>query len=1196
MVLWGYLAVCQSDAGGMMMDLHLQAFDASDALLEKGVSVVEASAGTGKTYSIAMLVLRFVVEKDIPLGELLVVTYTRAATEELRGRIRVRLMAAKSLLLQIDTADSDPSLEAYIRTLPNKERALQRLELALVDMDQAPIFTIHSFCQRMLQEQALESGQLFDMELCADVSELRQELLYDFWRKKLYSLDVLHCSLVLNEFPDPQSLYASVKDVGAKDRIEPHLETTFDGALLQVEQHLRPLQRWWQENEGTLKELYENGVAENMFKKQFSDAFSGWWQQCHAFFSGTSFLVPDNLQWLGEAGLSSELNGRKLRSAAKKQEFLDALPLAGQELEGFLAACKQVVLSLRIELACEMQVELQKRLQQRGLFSFDDLVWQLADGLLGPQKELLKSVLADRFQVALIDEFQDTDVAQYQIFSTLFGEGTHFLYLIGDPKQAIYKFRGADIYAYFKARKRADRCLTLAKNYRSSPFLVQAVGTLFSTHERSFVSTELPFVPVEAAKEPGDFGLLREGKKRASMLYCSLESPGGDGQQAWSSGNCLARLQLFVLDEIQRLLQTKTMISVDGNKRLLAASDIAILVRSHKQAEAFQQTLSHGNISAVISSKKTVFETEECREIQYVLETVANPSENAPLRRALSLSWFTQDGHDYYATIHDEALMEAWVDRLHGYRKLWRESGVLAMMNALLEQESVFERLAQLPLSKRKIVNIIHLLEILQEEERSLKLSPFRLLQYLGRQQKGQEKAEHMQLRLESDEAAVNIITMHSVKGLEFPVVFCPVLWYRSGYLQREKQCIRYHDKAGKQVADLGSDSFAVHQAGALEEELAEEVRLLYVALTRGSSRTYVCWADVKGSAFVTSSKNSALAWVGALAECKTIQEQNESLQKLCDAETVVFRSLPAEPSAATLHVGEEVHDEKLYCRNFDRFPLDSEWLMTSYSALAGSAPHLPFLPSGNSSEAEGATIHSLPLGAGLGNVVHGILEDYPFSMLAGEDDYVSEVAAQCRRFGVAVESGPFMALIRDITRSPLGTSGVLELPFCLADLQEEDLLKEMPFYFHLRRQSTTIINELLAFSPVVRPVEEQKLQGYLSGFVDLVCRYRGKYYIIDYKTNYLGEYLHDYGRKQLQAAMADHNYGLQYWIYSLVLHRFLLGSLENYKYDEMFGGVFYLFARGMRPEFPGNGVYFDRPQEDVLTALLMALGGHDGK
>ncbi len=1173
------------------MSENCKSFDAASAPLNRGVNVVEASAGTGKTYAIAMLVLRFVAEFGVPVEELLVVSYTRAATEELHSRIRKRLVEARDVLTGRTKKSNDNALLACLDQLSNKGLAIEHLELALLNMDRAAVFTIHGFCQRMLQEQALESGQLFDMELTADISQVRDELVADFWRRKMYDLSAFHCSLFLDRFADPDELYKSVQGVGVEDTIEPNEQIIpQDQALLLVDEALEDLIRWWQKTAPALEHTFLKAIEQGMFKKDLARNFDFWWKQCQSFFSGDTLSLPQNLAWLGQQGLKGELNGNKLRGDAKKSAFLQDFPLADGIVDLFLAACERTVLAMRIELALELQSGLRVRLNKKGRFSFDDLVVSLARALDGPQQKELQQVLADRFQVALIDEFQDTDAAQYRIFSTLFGgkDKKHFLFLIGDPKQAIYKFRGADIYAYFQARDSADSLLGLGKNYRSNPLLVQAVNDLFLQKKEAFVNAHLSYSKVSAAKSLECWQLLQDDKAQAALVYCSLLSPHENGVKRWTSGKIRKRLQSYIVGEIQKLLDSCSLITDEGVKRPVSAGDIAILVRTNKQAEAFQEALTLASVPSVVSSRKTVFETKECRDLLLVTEAVASPSDIRRLRTAMSCKWFGLTGLKFYELTQNEQIMEAWMERFHDYHRLWQEKGFLAMMNSLFANESVFETLCALPLAERQITNLMHLVELLQETESKENLSFSHTLQYLSSQMASIESREYAELRLESDEQAVKVVTMHAVKGLEYPIVFCPYLWYRSTFLKKEKNCITYHDHQNNQVSDLGSPDFFTKRDAALQEELAEEARLLYVAVTRASCRCYVFWADVSG----VDSKDSALAWVLSLNDCRNIHDQTERIAELCDDESVELISVPPLAADGKGYKKELFAKEALLCRTFSRSLLPGEWLMTSYSALAGSGHSSGAYTSDgqNSGEKESRKIYDLPFGASLGNVVHGMLEDFPFAVLAGAADYEAECLAQCRRFGVTADPDQLMSLLRDVTRAPIIPENGKEL-FSLADLDEQDVLKEMPFYFHLREGSTERINELLVFSSVVQPIQERKLKGYLTGFVDLVCRYQGKYYIMDYKTNYLGDHFRDYTKDLLVAAMHDHNYGLQYWIYTLVLHRFLLNTMPTYDYEKDFGGVFYLFARGMSPEYPENGLFFDRPEVSVLDALQTCLG-----
>ncbi len=1175
-------------------------FDAAVASLKRGVNVVEASAGTGKTYAIAMLVLRFVVEYGVPVEELLVVSYTRAATEELRSRIRSRLLEARELLAGTGRKDYDPVLRSYVEALPDKERSRSRLELALLDMDRAAIFTIHGFCQRMLREQALESGQLFDMELTSDISKIRTELVADYWRNRMYGMGEFHCSLFLDHFTSPAALYATVKGVAMEDRVEPVLEGSLAQVLSEVDTALEELRDWWQDTSGNLKEHILAAIDKGMLKKGFCKGFDDWWRGCEVFLGGAGLALPSDLACLGHGGLKDNLNGNRLRGDAKKDAYLEPFPLAGQCLTVFLRAVNNAVLAMRSGLVLEIQNTLRERLLGQGRFSFDDLVLSLARALEGPRRDELRRVVAGRFRVALIDEFQDTDSAQYRIFSILFAGGEkrhHFLYLIGDPKQAIYRFRGADIAAYFKARDGADTLLGLARNYRSNPQLVEAVNRLFQLRqdENAFVSPEIHYQAVRGAKAANYLELQESGVAQAAMVYCSVEQQ-EDGK-AWTTGKLRHRLESSVVEEIVGLLGAASFDTGDGELRAVEPADIAILVRTNKQAESFQEALVISGIPAVVYSKKTVYETAECQDLLRIVQAVTAHGDIRCLAAAMSCRCFGLDGPRLYRILQTEEA-ESWMERFHGYALLWQEKGFLVMMNHLFSRESLFENLGSLPLAERRIANFQHLTQLLQEEESRENLHQTGLVQFLEKQMETAEQHEEAQLRLESDKDAVKVVTMHAVKGLEYPIVFCPYLWYRPAFLKQEKSCVRFHDHDGGGVADLGSSHFQERHSLALQEELAEEARLLYVAVTRASGRCYVYWANVQGGRFSMTSKDSALAWVLSFEHSKNVEAQEKRFLELENEPSVAWRRIPAQTvSSAAVSVLQGEEGEDFSCPEFSRTDLGAQWLMTSYSSLAGSG-NLPIRPQrqdeNDTCSPPSPRIHTLPLGAGLGNVVHGLLEDHPFAMLAVDEEYGELCQAQCHRFGVTAESDSLMALLRDVTISPLLPEGDGDA-FRLMDIAEGDVLKEMPFYFHLQEGSTRRINELLHFSPVVQDIQEKGLKGYLIGFIDLVCRHDGKYYIMDYKTNFLGHFFCDYSRENLDAAMYDHNYGLQYWIYSLVLDRYLRATLADYDYQQHFGGVFYLFARGMRSDLPGNGCYFHRPDPAVLGELYRCLGAGNG-
>ncbi len=1185
------------------MDNSYKIFDAARLDLVRGINLVEASAGTGKTYAIGMLVLRSVVELRQPIDRILIVTFTKAATEELTTRIRARLVEARDLLsgmlaLRVDKIDQ--TLLDWATTIVDAQAAIDLLQLALYDIDRAGIFTIHGFCQRMLVEQALESGQLFDVELLADINHVRNEVADDFWRKHIYPLDPLPCSLITSRFVAPENLLASVAAVfNDNGRLEPPVGRIAD-VLVELQTAMAAMSCWWLEHKDRLYGCFVAGLHEKNFKKPFTDGFTSWFESLASFFSGVNYSVPDKLHLLDREALAGELNGTRIRGDVKKQAYLADWPLPEGEIGPLLTAIDKLLLTVRVKLAEELRSEVSRRLLQQGNMGFNDLIFRLAAALQADQGNSLKKIIGERFTVALIDEFQDTDSEQWFIFSTLFGGKDHYLYLIGDPKQAIYKFRGADIHSYFLARNSADTLLTLEKNYRSHPFLVAEINRLLGSRSKPFYFDEetLAYHPITAAKKEQDLELSKDGASLAGMVYCSLVPDLEEKNGRWSSGKAAACLRGFIVAELLHLLDPARPVLLQlsiHEPRALAPRDIAILVRSNRQAEQYRQALAGAAIPAVVGSRQSVFTTRECRELLLLLTGIAAPGETTKLKSAMTISWFGLSGDRLHQLWQDEQQLNTYHSRFLHYNQCWQEQGFLAMMSRLLVEENILPALTAGQLAERAIANIQHLLELVQEQENAENLGIAQLLQWLRKMMQEDRAAENAELLLESDEQAVRIVTMHSAKGLEYPVVFCPYLWYRSNRIQGEKYQLRCHDDAHQLVVDLGSDQFAARREQAVREEMAEDLRLLYVALTRAQIRCYTAWADVKQSGVVGDSCQSALGYLLFGDDSPDYQLQQQKLASL------------AMDKAVSHHI---VEVDTPFTRNNRTVPqlelqplqpsgrsLYTDWQMSSFSALASISDYeheavpAPAKVIGSGQHGTVA-VSGLPAGPNFGNVIHDLLECSSFSAIARQDQQdalVELVKQKCARYGVNAAPGEVQKLLELVVATPLTQDG-----FSLAMLAENQCLKEMGFYFHLSHLATEQINNILADEPTVTPLGYKEMRGYLTGFVDLICEYAGCYYIFDYKTNFLGGLMADYADDKLVAAMQSHNYGLQYWIYTLVLHRHLQNLLPEYRYDQHLGGVRYLFVRGMSPEVPGSGVYCTRPDYDKLQALDLALGGAD--
>ena len=1169
----------------------IKQFDPVTTPLLTGINLIEASAGTGKTYAIAMLVLRFVVEKKIPIDQLLVVTFTKAATEELKERIRNRLYEAKRALENRSDIVDDTLLNWLTHLSIEKSVAKQRLTLALLDIDQAGIFTIHGFCQRALKEYALESGQLFDFELTGNIDAIQQDCADDFWRTQVYPRSVQETAILTAEFKTPESLLASIKTIPETATIYPDIEN--------LDEQLAGFDALAARAKGQIHNNAAKIIAaleDEKFKVNFTNSFDSASQQLDGWLHEQTQIMPalDTISLLSLEGLKQGLNGHKFRKTKtqsgdeRKQEYLDSLDIDTSPFDKIIVASHQITLSFRRTLVTYLQDKLDQRLQQLNTLSFDHLISRLAGALQGDKGLLLTKELQQRFKVALIDEFQDTDQAQWQIFSTLFASSEQSLYLIGDPKQAIYKFRGADIFSYFAAQKKAKYHFTLGQNWRSHPSLVDSVNTLFSRQADAFVFAQLEFTPVEAALTVESGYIQRHGLALEPMALWQLPKSESNSNY-WKPKQAGVELQIAVVNEILELLDGETQISNNGLNRQLEPADIAILVRTNQQAREYQNILRSVNIPAVLNSTESVFNTLEAHDLYQLLQAIAHPGNLEYLREALTLDWFNLNSQQLYQTLNDETSFGAWLNRFQEYYQHWLTKGLMAMMYHLLKQEGIAPHIAQNLTAERQLTNLYHLIELLQQASVDEHLGIIKTLDWLAAAITNQDYSEELQLRLESDAEAIKIVTMHRVKGLEYPVVFCPYLWQRNDKLSSEKYLIKCHDHE-QMIADLGSDMFDQHRQLALTEELAEDIRLVYVAVTRAKYRCYIAWADVRSKEKANISALSYLlfAETGPDWQEKLLNNdfsmQQSTLQSICEqAPNIMKYQLLETQKILQGSYQNNLAQKQLTARSRKR-SLKGHWQMSSYTALSALSHDIPELPVDKAQEQQTLVNDEqeliLPKGAHTGNVIHELLEVISFKTLAEGADIDKQRDLACIRYGLqCTQPNIINSLLQQVVQTSLSSR---EPSFTLANIDEQYCLKEMPFYSSISNINALQINNILKDSPTFQPLSAKQLSGFLTGFIDLICEYKGRFYVMDYKTNWLV----DYQPESLIVAMQEHNYGLQYWLYSLVLHKYLQQRLADYDYEQHFGGVRYLFVRGMEKDKPMSGVFQDRPDLVRIDAL----------
>lgn len=1215
------------------MSLPPRGFDLATTPIENGITLVEASAGTGKTYCLAGLVVRLLVEQKVDaIGRILVVTFTNAAADELQTRIREALRHARLVLAPEGPGQEEAAgaVEPYLEELRNRygAAAAEPLREALLAFDDLNVATIHGFCKQVLENHAFESGLPFDPELVEDDETLLHSAAEDIWRRRLYvpggKAELLAALAVCQGWTPATFLgdYAAMhRHPGTELLPTPPPVSRALEAFEVARQEMAPLFEPESLRLAYSRLRFKGAAA--MSPARLAALFA----EAAAFFDGKIAALPA----LGE-----------LRGAHLYKLIEPASRPALDNIE-FAAACDELFVriqevehALRGEILPELESRVAEIKERDAVFGFDDLLRRLHEALR--DRELggrLKSAVRQRFSVALIDEFQDTDLIQYEIFQGLFAGRP--LFLIGDPKQAIYRFRGADVFAYLAAKNDAARSYTLERNWRSESGLVEAVNALFSQHRRPFVFPQIDYPQVIAAEANQQRRFEGDAGIPFTWHWLDLEEKGQRVEE-----EILAWLSREVVRQLSSGYELTCFYAAGGQeRRKLEAGDLAILVRTNHEAMVVQEALREVGVAAILARSGDIFHSEEMAELERILAAIVDPYHAATLRAASATLTFGSNAQDLIDLGEDDHLWQARVSAFEGWRERWQRAGFMAAMQALLEERQIRQRLLVLRDGERRLTNWQHAVEVVHQAIHERQLQPTSVAAWLAAERaRSRHSRDSTELRLESDARAVKIVTVHKSKGLEYEVVFCPFLWRT----QRADQVpVLAHTGDRQVVYDFGSRELEHHRLLAEAERLSEDARLLYVALTRARHRCHVVWGrlgqrrraastalafllhsaqtqlELGGSAIFEAStgvdglfdeiEGRADLWLADLE--KLVRQAPMALEKIDTVDPAKAESLAAESEEE-----EAIHVLELPAQLAARF---EPWRITSFSSLArGAAAALPEIaehqdPSWPAprSTAKPSGLFAFARGTRAGSALHEVLEKVDFAS-PGSAETEAQVRHILWRHGIAEARHHEGGETYDAARAVVDNLHLLaecglpgkEGPFTLAEVDRRQMLIEWEFHLPLDPLSTRVLAQILAgfedelprgYAKRVAALGERPVRGYLKGFVDLIFAHQGRYYLSDWKSNHLGNELADYPAEALELAMVEHHYLLQYLLYSVALHRHLGASLPSYSYDEHFGGVFYFFLRGLEPGIAANlfekatarsGLYAARPSYGLIAAL----------
>ncbi|SMG27528.1 exodeoxyribonuclease V subunit beta [Paraburkholderia susongensis] len=1214
-----------------------------------GVNQIEASAGTGKTWNICALYVRLLLEKNLNADQILVVTFTKAATAELHERIRGRL-AELHRAIEMDDDGGDPFIQRLFETTLapengiEREAALKVVRRALRTFDQAAIHTIHAFCQRALQEAPFAAAMPFAFEMEADDAALRFELAADFWRERVEPEAYAHpafAAWLVAKRAGPASL-----DEQLARRLKKPLAQLRWGAVDAGSEDADPQAGfdaaraiWYAQRDAIVALLAEaeQRLSKTTHKPDHVSAAVAAWNDYFA--QGDCHAPPPRA--------ALKLTVSALKKATKVKFEPPAHPFF-EQAEGLAAAVVAAEAAQRARWLTLVETwldyapaELVARKRTRRVVSFDDLLANLYRALAA--HSWLADALRSRYPAALIDEFQDTDPLQFAIFSRIFAPAGP-LFLVGDPKQAIYSFRAADLHTYLAARASASACYTLAVNQRSTAPIVEACNRIFEANPRAFVLDGLDYQPVRAGERrrapfvdpgagSGDFRIWTLPQGEAALSKRAA--------QRAASEACAA--------EIVRLLRGAREGTVTIGDRPIAPGDIAVLVQTHKQGSLVKRVLAAWGVGSVELAQASVFATPDAEQIERVLAAIDTPGDLRRLRAALATDWLGLDaaalwrlaqvadapaGADEPAPapgIDDGADAMGWVERFSRYRMLWHERGFAVMWRTLMRELRVAQRLVAGPDGERRLTNVNHLAELVQARAATQPgIAP--TLRWLAAQRE-QGGGEEAQLRLESDRNLVQIVTVHKSKGLEYAVVFCPFL--NDGALREPPSsglpdAREYHDDTGEAVLHYGCDDEEAAHASryALREQAAERARLVYVALTRAVYRCYLVAGTYLISRSTKESRRSVLNWLvggGAhvfddwLAEPPDEAALAASWQALAGG-PVTLQALPEGMRRTPLESLQDLGAQLL--ARVNRRPLRDQWRMASFSGLiaaggkaadahvpqeevrpdhdeiADALESAPLLAPASAQQTPAHAdddILAFPRGAAAGDCLHRMFELADFTDASTWPDAIRGALRERPAPAVPELAARLPAMMHRLIGDVVSTELVPGM--ALAKLNRHRRLNELEFLFAAPSLDFPALRELLieyGYPDVA--LEPGVLRGFVKGFIDMIVEHDGRFWIVDWKSNHLGDTAADYAAAPLEAAMASHAYHLQALLYTVALHRYLKTRVRGYAYDTHVGGYLYLFVRGVRPEWRDAdgpaGVHMRRPPFELVALLDAAMIG----
>ncbi|XBC39122.1 MAG: exodeoxyribonuclease V subunit beta [Buchnera aphidicola (Nurudea shiraii)] len=1141
-----------------------------------GKILIEASAGTGKTSSLIILYLRLILgithtHKNFLVKEVLVVTFTKHSKEELKTRI-IKYIRDFRKICEKKLENNITIFQNLLDKIKNLKKAIFILIQAEQSIDELAIYTIHEFCYKSLQINKFCSEIFTQNKIIKNSYFLYLKSSNLFWNKYFSKVPKDVAKIILKYFQNPNNLLKNIlpflSNYNIKNKIFLKKNTVQLYEILI--QKIKNFKKKWIENYiKMLISIEKSNINKYSYNKsnllRWTSIITKWTKE-----NTTNFNIPKQLKYFQ----SNYLIKKTLSGNSPKHDMFKIT-------ENFLKIDFSLKTSFIIESTLQIKQEIEKEKKNQGIFEFDDLITFLHK-VLNKKNEKISKIIKKSYPVLLIDEFQDTNYQQYEIFRNIYKLKKDLFILIGDPKQAIYSFRGANISSYIQAKKNIKQIYELSVNWRSSKEMIDSTNFLFSEAKNPFLLSAIKFDPVKSIYKKKEiiFKIKKKSQPAIRFLYNKKLKITKDSYKNWIINSFVSYI-LFWLNEGEK----KNAIIIHNKKtRCVSLNDICILVNNKKEACMMQQALHKVNIpSKYFSERKSVFHSDDALELFWIFQAILNPKNEFILKRAISTKIINKNFQEIDSLTRNYLFWSSLINIFYNYLSLWKKFGITCVIHQIIINCKISINNNLFAENIPNIHNILHIGELLEIKYNEIKNKHVLILWFEKKIAEQHDIPHEDYIRFEHSKNYIKIVTIHKSKGLEYPIVLIPFL------------ILSYKN------VNFDFKIFKENKLHSIPEKniLSENMRLLYVALTRAIVHCCIGIASIHNKkekdnkGFYSSAHSNALEYIIQSHKKRSKQPLLKILLDINHNENIEITSeLPQYYSSNTKN---KIQYKRLKSKRLTR-TLKYNYDITSYSKLKKMYNiKIPLQKNYNSffenihkkqknkKSTKIITSYEFPKGKIFGTFIHNILKKINFQ----KNINIIWISNELKKNNFKETwSQPFKNWINSILNIPLNKNNLT-----LSQLNLKNCIKELKFFLSIKTSLTkkkiqNLIKLANISSNIPNEISLNPINGIITGSIDLVFKWNKKYYLLDYKSTHLGFLNSDYTKEKIENSITKNLYHLQYQLYSIALHKYLQQRMKNYSFHKHFGGMYILFLRAIDNTNSKNGIFFTLPRLSVIKKL----------